>query len=272
MSASLLPVKMPKFDEARVRALVPYPALFLNVLGSHAYGLAHEDSDLDVRGSHVLPLEEVVGLRKSDQTFEHKSEEGDVELSSHDVEKFCALMLKRNCGVLEELYSPYRVVDTWEAQRLRVLGLSTFTSNHGHHYLRLARNQWERGVEHGVKPKMLVYLFRAYLSGLILLEAGDIIHNMSVLVGHYDGQPDREGKPLDLSLVRSMMEAKRRGEKDYALTDDELAGLEALHLRMRAMVEWYMETTTLPERVPESVVEEMNRFVIGVRLKGVTRI
>ena len=40
----------------------PYPLLFATLSGAHLYGFASEDSDYDLRGSHLLPVEDVIGL------------------------------------------------------------------------------------------------------------------------------------------------------------------------------------------------------------------
>ncbi len=42
--------------------LHPYPLLFATISGAHLYGFPSPDSDYDLRGVHLLPLEEVVGL------------------------------------------------------------------------------------------------------------------------------------------------------------------------------------------------------------------
>ena len=46
----------------------PYPLVFATVSGAHLYGFASVDSDVDLRGVHVLPLTEVVGLRTGPET------------------------------------------------------------------------------------------------------------------------------------------------------------------------------------------------------------
>ena len=40
----------------------PYPLVFATVSGAHLYGFPSPDSDFDLRGCHVLPAREVVGL------------------------------------------------------------------------------------------------------------------------------------------------------------------------------------------------------------------
>lgn len=60
----------------RLQAVVhqhPYPLLFATISGSHLYGFASPDSDFDLRGCHVLPLREVVGLDPGRETVESAS-------------------------------------------------------------------------------------------------------------------------------------------------------------------------------------------------------
>ena len=48
----------------------PYPLLFATISGAHLYGFPSPDSDFDLRGAHVLPLDAVVGLEVRDETVE----------------------------------------------------------------------------------------------------------------------------------------------------------------------------------------------------------
>src|SRR5438128_10422529 len=54
----------------RIVAAQPYPLLFATISGAHLYGFPSPDSDYDLRGAHVLPLERVVGLEVRDETVE----------------------------------------------------------------------------------------------------------------------------------------------------------------------------------------------------------
>ncbi len=47
-----------------------YPLLFVTISGAHLYGFASAGSDYDLRGVHVLPVEEVIGLRPPRETIE----------------------------------------------------------------------------------------------------------------------------------------------------------------------------------------------------------
>jgi hypothetical protein len=46
----------------RIVASQPHPLVFATISGAHLYGFPSPDSDFDLRGSHLLPLERVVGL------------------------------------------------------------------------------------------------------------------------------------------------------------------------------------------------------------------
>jgi hypothetical protein len=54
----------------RIVAAQPYPLLFATISGAHLYGFPSPDSDFDLRGAHVLPIEKVVGLDVRDETVE----------------------------------------------------------------------------------------------------------------------------------------------------------------------------------------------------------
>jgi predicted nucleotidyltransferase len=47
----------------RIVAAQPYPLLFATISGAHLYGFPSPDSDFDLRGAHVLPLEHIVGWK-----------------------------------------------------------------------------------------------------------------------------------------------------------------------------------------------------------------
>jgi predicted nucleotidyltransferase len=89
----------------------------LTVSGAHLYGFPSPDSDYDLRGVHLLPLAEIVGLDKGPDTIEVSRREGglDLDLVTHDARKFVGLLLKKNGYVLEQLYSPLVVHTTARA-------------------------------------------------------------------------------------------------------------------------------------------------------------
>ena len=84
----------------------PYPLVFATISGAHLYGFPSADSDYDLRGVHLLPLSEVVGLRVGHETVEKSGiyDGLEVDLVTHDARKFFALLLRKNGYVLEQLW------------------------------------------------------------------------------------------------------------------------------------------------------------------------
>src|SRR5215813_2961938 len=64
----------------------PYPLLFATVSGAHLYGFPSPNSDYDLRGAHVLPVREVLGLEETQATIEVSDERAGIELDlvTHD--------------------------------------------------------------------------------------------------------------------------------------------------------------------------------------------
>src|SRR5204862_3137461 len=105
----------------RIVATQPYPLLFATISGAHLYGFPSPDSDFDLRGAHMLPLEKVIGLDVRDETVQDSGviEGLEMDIVSHDVRKFFGLLLKKNGYVLEQLYSPLIVHTTPEHEELK---------------------------------------------------------------------------------------------------------------------------------------------------------
>src|SRR4051794_11732001 len=105
----------------RIVAAQPYPLLFATISGAHLYGFPSPDSDFDLRGAHVLPLKNVVGLDAKDETLQDsRIVEGlEMDIVSHDVKKFFGLLLKKNGYVLEQLFSPLIVQTSPEHEELK---------------------------------------------------------------------------------------------------------------------------------------------------------
>src|SRR5262249_31800292 len=113
----------------------PYPLVFATISGAHLYGFPSPDSDYDLRGCHVLPVREVVGLDVGPETIETTKDEPELELDlvTHDALKFFSLLLRKNGYVLEQLFSPLVVQTTPEHDELKAIARKCITRHHAHH-------------------------------------------------------------------------------------------------------------------------------------------
>lgn len=84
--------------------------IFEGIVGSTAYGLALEDSDVDTRGVCIPPRSFICGLDRFDQY-----EPSDTDTVIYNLCKFASLALNGNPNILELLWLPkeFKVVTTW---------------------------------------------------------------------------------------------------------------------------------------------------------------
>ena len=112
----------------------PYPLVFATISGAHLYGFPSADSDYDLRGIHLLPLADVVGLKTGHETVEKSGvyDGLEVDLVTHDARKFFTLLLRKNGYVLEQLLSPLVIHSTPEHEELKALSQGCITRHHAH--------------------------------------------------------------------------------------------------------------------------------------------
>ncbi len=236
----------------------PYPLLFVTVSGAHLYGFPSPDSDYDLRGSHVLPLREIVGLEETRDTVElmDGGASGGIELDlvTHDIKKFIGLLLKPNGYVLEQLHSPLIVLTTPEHMELQTLARGCVTRHHSRHYLGFAESQWrlfEKERPRRVKP--LLYVFRVLLTGIHLLRTGEIEANLRALNDEFR-----------LPYVDELIARKLAGPEQSALDETDITLYETEYRRLHGILEEAGTSSRLPEQ--PSSRDALNDFLTRVRM------
>ncbi|MEU2063430.1 nucleotidyltransferase domain-containing protein [Streptomyces sp. NPDC013455] len=242
-------------DLAPVVAEQPDPLLFATVSGAHLYGFPSQDSDVDLRGVHLLPAADLVGLREPEETRSRTWVRYGVELDlvTHDLRKFVRLMLRRNGYVLEQLLSPL-VVHTSDAHReLAALAPGVLTSHHAHHYRGFAVTQW-RLFEKTGELKPLLYTFRALLTGIHLMRSGEVQPHLPTLLDQVDAP----------GYLPELIAAKREREHGTADVDDTRveADVERLHTALDAA----QAGSVLPEAA--GAHDALHDLVVRLRLEG----
>lgn len=246
--------------DALLRAVVaeqPDPLLFATISGAHLYGFPSPDSDYDLRGVHVLPLREVVGLDARRETIQVNADRDGVELDlvTHDVAKFCRLLLRPNGYVLEQLCSPLVVYTTPAHAALRALVPQLLTRHHAHHYLGFAQTQWR--LFEGERPrrvKPLLYVFRVLLTGIHLMRAGELEANLVTL-----------NESFRLPYLPELVTRKLAGPEQGVLAEDDVARYAAEYARLRAELEAAREASPLPD-APRCRAE-VNDLLVQARLE-----
>ncbi|MEW2322845.1 DNA polymerase beta superfamily protein [Streptomyces griseoincarnatus] len=234
----------------------PDPVLFATVSGAHLYGFPSRDSDVDLRGAHLLPAAALVGLREPEETRSRMWDRDGVEMDlvTHDLRKFVRLMLRRNGYVLEQLLSPLVVHTTETHRELTALAPGVLTSHHAHHYRGFAGTQW-RLFERNGELKPLLYTFRVLLTGIHLMRAGEVQAHLPTLTGEVTEAP---------AYLAELIAAKAEREHGGAGVDRDRvrADVERLH----GVLDGAQAASALPGA--PSGHDALHDLLVRVRLEG----
>jgi hypothetical protein len=234
----------------------PYPLLFATVSGAHLYGFPSPDSDYDLRGVHILPAEEAVGLLPQRETVVVSGFRNGVEMDlvTHDALKFFLMLLKRNGYVLEQLYSPLVVHTTPEHEELKEIAAGCITRHHGHHYLGFSANQWELfQKEDPPRVKPLLYVYRVLLTGIHLMRTGKVEANLLTL-----------NEDARLPYISELVERKEQGSERCTLDAAEREFHRAEYTRLTAALAAAGAESRLPSE--PSAREALNDLLVRLRL------
>lgn len=210
------------------------------VVGSQAYGLATDESDVDRRGIYLPPAE----LHWSLFGVPEQLENDQTQEAYWELQKFVIMALKGNPNILECLYTPFVEHATPLAQELldmRELFLSklVFQTYNGYVMSQFKRMQADVRNHGQIKWKHVMHLIRLLCSGVRVLREKVV----SVHVG--------EERERLLAI------------KSGAVPWEEI---EAWRLRLHADFERAYENTDLPER-PN--YEATNDFLVRARRAAV---
>jgi uncharacterized protein len=230
--------------------------LLCAVSGAHMYGFPSADSDLDLKGIHVVPTRELLGLRPDvavhDLTAIHRGVECD--LTTNEAGSALALLLNGNGNMLERILSPFQLTLTDEVLELQELARRSVSRLFVRHYAGFFRG-CQREHEREATAKTMLYSYRVALTGVHLLRSGVLEPNLTVLAptfGYHD--------------VADLVALKQAGTEHGPLPDD----LDQHHRRRwpeleQALVDAEAEST-LPAGAPNA--SEIEGWLISTRLSA----
>ena len=247
--------------DPRLHAVVaaqPYPLLFVTVSGAHLYGFPSPDSDYDLRGVHLLPAREVLGLHAPRDTIETSGFHGglEIDLVTHDAVKFFALLLKKNGYVLEQLLSPIVLHTTPEhAELAEIARRGCVTRFHAYHYLGFADTQWDLfDKERPRRVKPLLYVYRVLLTGIHLMRTGVVEANLLALNDEYK-----------LPYIGDLVARKLAGPEKGTLPDADAEFHRGEYDRLVGRLREEQDRSTLPE-LP-AAKDGLSDLLVRLRLK-----
>ncbi len=234
----------------------PYPLMFATLCGAHLFGFPSSESDYDLRGVHLLPTRELLGLMPVSETVErcYQRDGLELDLMTHDLRKFCQLLLSHNGDAFEQLYSPLVLFTTDQHQELKQIARDCLSRSLADHYLAAARMRWELlSSEQPPRVRTVLNLFRALLTGLHLMREGEIQAELTAL-----------HEPFKLPYLPDLIAVKLSSGPSATVDHAELPRYEADYQRLCERLAWEREHSLLPAEPANR--EELNAFLIRVRL------
>lgn len=206
------------------------------VVGSQAYGLATEGSDVDRRGIYLPPADLHWSLYGVPEQLENKDEEE----CYWELQKYLVLALKANPNVLEVLYSPLVETCAPVAEKLlsiREIFLSQLVYQTYNSYVLSQFKKMEQDLRNTgtIRWKHAMHLIRLLLSGITVLKEGFV--------------------PVRIEQYRERLLAIKHNQVPWSEVD-------AWRLSLHEDFDHAFANTTLPER-PD--YEKANQFLIWAR-------
>ncbi|MDQ3063948.1 MAG: nucleotidyltransferase domain-containing protein, partial [Acidobacteriota bacterium] len=127
--------------------------------------------------------------------------------------------------------------------------------HHAHHYFGFAKTEWklfEKETPPRVKP--LLYIYRVLLTGINLMQTGEVEANLTVL-----------NKKFRLSYLPELIQRKIGGAEKGILPDTNIEFYQEEYERLVLELEKEYERSNLPETSNAKV--DLNDLLIRLRLK-----
>ncbi len=214
--------------------------LLVAVTGSHIYGFTSADSDIDMKGLHLAPLDAVLGLDPITETHDRlKIFEGvECDLTTHEARKALGLLLGGNGNLLEQILSPIQLLEDIEA--IQALGRGAISKRFMRHYRGFFGGMCREHLRSEKRSaKTLLYAYRVALTGVHLMRTGELVCDLERLASEHGFEPALE-----------LIEFKRAAREKSQVPPE----LDALHQShwpaLEAAMAEALEASTLPEEPP----------------------
>ncbi len=176
--------------------------VYLNVSGSHLYGYAHKDSDIDVRGCYIMPLDRILGIGHTKYVVERNLKLPGtplIDVQVYDIKKEVELVINNNSGVYEHIFAP-PFKTTPEHMLLKTFATMALTTRIYFPFHGWAISEFENHIKDSVddgrcgdiRQKHILSVIRLLMAGSYVLETGKIESNAFKLADFFDDKLTRE--------------------------------------------------------------------------------
>jgi predicted nucleotidyltransferase len=228
--------------------------IVIALTGAHAYGFPSPDSDLDLKGVHVLPTRALVGLsRPDDHASSLKVVEGvELDYASNEIGQVLAGVLRGIGSYLERILGPWIMRASPDHAELAALVRGALCKRVHAHYRGFARGQLRDAVASGTPTaKRMLYVLRTALTGTRLLATGELVTDLTALM-------DEHG----FGHARELLEIKRMGERTPLPEELATRWLGEVE-RVFEVLDGALATSVLPDESPN--VDAVDAWLVALR-------
>ncbi|PRQ08056.1 nucleotidyltransferase domain-containing protein [Enhygromyxa salina] len=244
----------------RYLALRPPPGrlLLCGVTGSHHYGFSSADSDIDLKGIHQAPTEQILSLFPGRDNHDALEDFEGVEcdLTTNELSQALRLLIKGNGNLHERLATPFQLVESQLVAELQDLGLRARSrASHGHYRGYLHGMRREHLKQDPPRAKSLLYTFRVALTGIHLLETGELVAHLPSLAPEYG-----------FAEVLELAEVKIAGAEKEPAPEPLATELRARWPELEERLDAARDRSPLPEQATN--VDEIEAWLVARRREG----
>ncbi len=224
----------PDFEKARRFVEANHPPgtlLQCGITGSHFYGFPSADSDVDMKGIHLAPTAQLLGLDKPQESFDRLVIFEDIEhdFTTHELSRALGLLLGGNGNLLERLLTPLQLVESEDVDAMRELARGAISKRFIGHYRGFFKG-CRREHDNRKQAKSLLYSYRVALTGAHLMQTGELEGDLYKLAPEHG-----------FESVLELVEIKRAGREkeilDPAVDEKHRARWDELDAYMASMLE-----------------------------------
>jgi len=248
-----LPTHLPTLAKIKKEINVKHQGkiIFLTLSGSHLYGFSSKNSDLDYRGTFMTNTNNLLGLSPPRDVIEMKDGINDIVL--FELAKELSLAMKGNCNVLEHLNAK-PLLSSPEFIEMREMINDCFGKKGVYDsYRGMAHQNYYKFILNGKNTvKKYLYVFRALMGGIHVLQTGKIEPNIDELKRHVN----------HVDAVKELLKLKREGkEHDMPPEDLDKGGIEESINDLFLRIDKAYEKSSLHERPTEYDYNRVNEFL-----------
>ncbi len=234
----------------------PGRMLLCAVTGSHHYGFPSRDSDLDLKGIHLAPTADLLGLGKPVETRDRLEvfEGVECDFTSHEAKKALKLLLAGNGNMLERILSPFQLFETDALEALQGFARGALSRRFANHYKGYFKGRRAEHRKAAVPTaKTMLYSYRVALTGIHLMRTGALEADINVTAPAYG-----------FSEVLPLVGFKRESGEKAALPGDLDAALRTRWDDLEAMLIESTAQSALPAEPPNR--DEISSWLESERL------